>query len=116
MDERVARRAVPSEAFVRSVSEIRMRGYANGYETGWRDGYEAGKTDAAENEGVGMDTGTTNVETGEWEPSSMPPVVRRYSFSIELPLTEEDIDDAGGDLLQAAQNIIGHTGAVVDGL
>lgn len=46
-NERVRRRSVPSEAFMQSVSEIRMRGYTAGYEAGWRDGYDAGKTDVA---------------------------------------------------------------------
>lgn len=62
-----------------------------------------------------MSNGDTNVETGEWEPTPLPRI-QRYSFDIELPLTEKDIEDADGDLLQAAQNVIGHTGAVVQGV
>lgn len=35
------RRAVPGAAFMRSVQEIRLRGYLSGYDAGWRDGYAA---------------------------------------------------------------------------
>lgn len=35
------------------------------------------------------------------------------AFSANIKLTQQDIEDAGGDLAQAVQNVVGGTGAQV---
>lgn len=39
--------------------------------------------------------------------------VTRVEATIEVVVTDEEIEEAEGDTLQAVQNLIGHTGAVV---
>ena len=39
--------------------------------------------------------------------------MRRVTAKIEIPLTDDDLEEAEGDIEQAVQNVIGHTGAQV---